>query len=197
MVQCLARGFLMRCAEKVDIKKVLPGLALQGARLDLGQVDVAQGKNAQGFEQCPRLVLQREHNGSLCLSIGHRAYLRNRQKAGVVLGVIFDTLFQDLHAVDLCGSTGGNRSRIARPRLLQHLYAPGCVVGRFRFHTQPAQVSRALTQRLWVTNNLFDICLLHIRHYDQTMLHAQKIFTGDMQVMTQEQVIVLVNTPRQ
>src|SRR4026209_2582088 len=55
----------MRRTDKINIKEVFPRLALQRTRLDLGQVNVAQGKDTQGFEQRTGLVLQCEHNGRL------------------------------------------------------------------------------------------------------------------------------------
>ena len=51
IVQGVAAAFLMLTAGKVDVEQVLPALALQGPRFDLGQVDVPQGKNRQTLEQ--------------------------------------------------------------------------------------------------------------------------------------------------
>ena len=69
MVKRLARGFFMGRTDEVDIEEIVPWRSLQRTRLDLGQVNVAQGKDAQSFEQRSRLIPQREYNGGLCLSL--------------------------------------------------------------------------------------------------------------------------------
>ena len=65
MFQRVCRRVLMSGADEIDVKEILPGLALQWPRLNLGQVYIPQSKDAQGFEQRTGLILQGEDDGGL------------------------------------------------------------------------------------------------------------------------------------
>jgi hypothetical protein len=51
MVQGIFARLFVLATGKVDIEEILPGFALKRPRLDLGQVDIPEGKNSHTFEE--------------------------------------------------------------------------------------------------------------------------------------------------
>ena len=48
MAKCLLHARIVRLAQEIKVEQVLPWLAAQGPRLDLGQAQVAQGECGSG-----------------------------------------------------------------------------------------------------------------------------------------------------
>ena len=63
MAECVAGGLVV-AAYKVYIEHVFPRVSTHGTRLDLAQADVAQGKDAQRFEQSAGQIFYLKRDGS-------------------------------------------------------------------------------------------------------------------------------------
>jgi putative flippase GtrA len=95
-------------AVQIDVEEILPWVAVDRARLNLGQVDIAQRKNGQGLEQRARFVFQTKDQCSLSPAPLEPAAAGQREEPGIVLPVIFYALPQHLHAVDARCAFGGD-----------------------------------------------------------------------------------------
>src|SRR2546426_11897348 len=56
---------VVHVTQKVQVKKILPRLAAQGARFNLGEVQIAQRERAQGPEQSSWNIARREYQRCL------------------------------------------------------------------------------------------------------------------------------------
>src|ERR1035437_10209197 len=63
MTQRIARRFVISTKD-VHKENLLPRMAAQGARFDLTEIDIAQGKDAECLEEYPGYILQSETNRS-------------------------------------------------------------------------------------------------------------------------------------
>src|ERR1019366_374396 len=61
VVERILRVGRIRAAQEIEIEKIFPRFSPQRVRLDLDQIQVAEGKSAQGAEQRPRNVARAEH----------------------------------------------------------------------------------------------------------------------------------------
>src|SRR5271157_3358533 len=111
VVEGVAGGFVV-AAEEVYVEDVFPGASAHGARLDLTQADVAQGEDAERFEERTGHVFYFEGNRSLIgvgrnqalvAGCGGSAFLfsgsvrsANQEEAGEVAFVVLDACLENL-----------------------------------------------------------------------------------------------------
>src|SRR5512146_476571 len=132
MLKRAAGGLFIAPAYEIDVEEVFPGLALQRSRFDLREIQVTQGEHAERLEQRARLITQREYDRRLDIGSGTGWLGCDGEESRVILGVILDSLFEDLHFIDLRGTVGSNGGGVPCARVLDELYAPRCVVGWLR-----------------------------------------------------------------
>src|SRR5579859_6496594 len=89
MPQSVARDFVIS-AKEICVENILPGPPTHGPGFDLAQADVAQGKNAQRFEQRSRQILQAEGDRGLIGAANHTATSADQKESGEVPLVIFN-----------------------------------------------------------------------------------------------------------
>src|SRR5205807_10328200 len=65
VIQGVLRVGRIDASQKVEIEQILPRLPAQGARLDLGKIQIAQRKRAERAEQGARNVARAEHERGL------------------------------------------------------------------------------------------------------------------------------------
>jgi len=98
VIQCVPRILRVHVIQKIQIEQILPGLAPQRPRLDLGQAEIAQGERAQGAKQRTGAIARAEHQRGLpnCVRPGfHRMASRicgpaQQKEPGEILSVAFD-----------------------------------------------------------------------------------------------------------
>src|ERR1700722_8489219 len=59
VAECVSGGLVVT-AKEIDVEHIFPGTAAHGARFDFAQADVAQGEDAEGFEERSRDVFYLE-----------------------------------------------------------------------------------------------------------------------------------------
>src|ERR1700676_2405193 len=74
MAESFLRNRSVYVTEEIQVEQILPRLAAQGAGFDLRQVEISQGKRAQGAEQRPRNIARGEHQRCLPFGAGIRSY---------------------------------------------------------------------------------------------------------------------------
>src|ERR1700733_940899 len=65
MVESIAGDGIFHVSDEVEVKEILPGLASERARLDLGEIDIPQCERAQRPEQRTRNIAGGENKGGL------------------------------------------------------------------------------------------------------------------------------------
>src|SRR5258706_3051587 len=93
--QCLLRYFVVFPALEIDVEEILPRLAAQRTRLDLGQVQIAKRKGAQAPEERSGNVPRREHQRCLpdlhrTLQWKHAAFRVQQEEAREILAIVLN-----------------------------------------------------------------------------------------------------------
>lgn len=86
-------------APQVKIEKILPWFTANRTRLDLGEIDVAQSEDGQRFKQYSRLVSESEYDACLLSALNEFSPLRESEKPGIILGIIFDPPYENIHSI--------------------------------------------------------------------------------------------------
>src|SRR6185503_5516277 len=124
------RAFLDRVELTVDVKDVLPWLAMDGARFDLRKVGADCGEFIQRRDEGAGAVLDREGDADL-VGIGHSSGFwsaADEEEPSVVLRIVFDAGAEDLCAVVVSGGFAGNRPGVFVAELNELFDASGRVV---------------------------------------------------------------------
>src|SRR5207244_11097695 len=100
MIERIGYIALPGVAADVGVELILPRPPFDRARLELGQVDVAQGEDGEGAKERAGRVRRPKDDGRLPRTLARwdAAVFRHQQEARVVLGVVFDVLGEDLRA---------------------------------------------------------------------------------------------------
>ena len=196
MAQRIAGRFVV-AAEEIDVKDVLPGTSAHGARLDLAQADVAQGEDAERFEERAGSVLNLEGNRRLIRAFGNHPPklprgFSNEKKSGEVFLVVLDARLQDFSRVlsrRLPSGDSGGVFSLLRDHML---HAAGCVVERHSLNLRmaPEKIS-ALIERDRMGQDFPDRTELHPRRGDYVVNDAQQVFALNHHVAGNEEVGVL------
>ena len=114
-------------------------------------------------------------------------------KARDVVFEILDGLLQHLEAKDFGGASRGE-SGSARQLLLGHEFgAASSVVDRFDCDSQPLQVSLALGERLRMGVDRLHVGDLRAGQRLQTVDDVELHFTGDAELVIEQQVVIAMN----
>src|SRR5438093_1649984 len=185
-------------ALEVQIKEILPGFAVDWPRFNLGQVDIAQGKDRQRLEERAGLVLQAEDHRGLAASLRILASKSHRKETRIVLPVVLDAPAQDLHFVDARGVGRGNRRNCAQSLLADVLHAPRRVIeGNLLYTAHFPQEFLALGQSYGMRVNLPDGGQQGVRVGNQMMLDANVGLPYRLDGMLRKQVEILMDASGQ
>ena len=202
MVQGAAAALLAGAAREIEIKDVLPGHAAQRARLDLGQVDVAQRKGAQAAEQQPRLVDARQRRArSWPRPSGVDRLAADGDKAGIVGSFrprIRST--STCHAIDLGRALAGDgRRRRAAPRsrIRRTLPAVSCAAMASTPLSARQRAARTGPAPAGASRRCVISLQLDAGVRDEAVRDAQVVLGDDVEVVLQQQVIVAMDAARQ
>src|ERR1017187_2347943 len=107
-------------------------MATQGARFDLAEIDIAQGKDAECLEEYPGYILQGESNRSFVGAFADFFGLADYQKARVVLLVVFNPGQQHAPSILSGRLLRGDRRSVVQLFLDDVAHAPSRIVERHR-----------------------------------------------------------------
>src|SRR5262249_24927077 len=141
---------------------------------NLAQIQVTQGKNAEGLEQSPGNVPEREDQRGLIRTFMDFLFLLDKEKPGKVLFVILKTGLQDMPSILFRRLTAGNGSGITQATGHDMLHASGCVIESnwFNFCMLPKKIA-TLVQSHRMRKHLPELFQGDSRGGDQAVLDPQ------------------------
>ena len=178
----------------IDVEDVLPGLAVDGAGLDFGEVGAQRRELGERRDQGAGAVFDRKRDADLiCLGVGVGiSGAADEEEAGVVFRVVLDAGGEDLGAVVAGGGFTGDGPGVPVSQLDQLLDAAGGVVEGAGLHAgMGSEKAAALGERHGMGEDAVDGGEVGAGDGDEVMADAQQGFALHGDVVGEEQVEVL------
>src|ERR1035438_7328532 len=178
----------------VNVKNVLPRLALDRPRLDLGEVSADSGELVECGNERSRSILYREGNADLVrFRIGSGVLCApHKKEAGEVLRVVFNAGLKNLGSVVIGRGLAGNGPRVPVAQLDQLLHAAGGVVEGVWLHPGVlGQKFSALRQSHRMREDAVDLADRGPGDGDEIVVDAQQCLPLHAYVVGQQQIEVL------
>ena len=167
------------------------------ARLNLGEVDVAQREARQRLEQRPAALFHGEGDRRLVRNAFARreGFARQREESGHVGFVILNVLLENLHVVQLSRAPRSHRGD-ALQLVLRDVRGGACgVVDRLLDDAavEFREVPVALRERLGMALRASDVLLRLTWERQQAVPHLEIHLADDVQAMIEDQIVVTVD----
>mmetsp|Transcript_3391 Transcript_3391/g.9640 ORF Transcript_3391/g.9640 Transcript_3391/m.9640 type:complete len:270 (-) Transcript_3391:505-1314(-) len=177
-------------------------------RFDLGEVNLPQREARQSLVKCSSRVGQSENNTRLAgnifieeLSDPTPAQKKEASEIGII---VLDALFEAVHPIRSPSQVRGNGRRVlwcapVRQALsiANHFGRTSSIVRWNWLNSQSTEVVVALRQGLRMANGIFDVTPLHPRLGQEAMLHSELMLSADSQVVSEHQIVVLMDRSTQ
>ena len=191
MGQCSRASEIVAARVDFDVEEILPGTAAHRTAFELGQVDVAQGEDAQRLEERARRARQREHDRRL-VGVGRRNAADDREARDVVFEIL-NGFLQYLEAEDLCGALRGESRRAFQLLLGHQLGAARRVVHGFDGGAESLQIPFTLRERLRMRVDDLDVGDARAGQRLQAMHDVELDLAGDPELVIEQQIVVAVD----